>query len=172
MSGARKKQEIFLHPGEHFVGDANYRVRTLLGSCVSITLWHPGKCIGAMSHFLLPSRGARRIDNFDGHFGDEAMWLMLRELARAGVAPPECEAKIFGGGDMFPLNHGAGCLNVGKANGEAAQRLLRGYAIPVISECLYGEGHRQVIFDIATGHVWSRQINPIDNDVTETRMVA
>lgn len=30
--------EIFLDPGEYFVDDDNFVVRTLLGSCVSITL--------------------------------------------------------------------------------------------------------------------------------------
>jgi hypothetical protein len=33
--------DIFLMPGDVFVGDEQYRVRTLLGSCVSVTLWHP-----------------------------------------------------------------------------------------------------------------------------------
>ena len=45
--------DVFLMPGEHFVGDARHRIRTLLGSCVSITLWHPQRRVGAMSHFLL-----------------------------------------------------------------------------------------------------------------------
>ena len=45
---------IFLLPGEHFTGDARHRISTLLGSCVSITLWHPQLQVGAMSHFLLP----------------------------------------------------------------------------------------------------------------------
>jgi chemotaxis protein CheD len=31
----------------------------------------------------------------------------------------------------------------------------------VVSQCLYGVGHRQVIFDVATGHVWSRQLKPM-----------
>ena len=38
--------DIFLQPGEYFVGDADYQIRTMLGSCVSMTLWHPGKRIG------------------------------------------------------------------------------------------------------------------------------
>lgn len=39
--------DIFLQPGEHYVGDADCTIRTLLGSCVSITLWHPAKLIDA-----------------------------------------------------------------------------------------------------------------------------
>ena len=39
--------DIFLQPGEYFVGDADYQIRTMLGSCVSMTLWHPCKRVGA-----------------------------------------------------------------------------------------------------------------------------
>lgn len=52
--------EVYLLPGEYFVGDARYRIRTVLGSCVSITLWHRPLRIGAMSHFLLSEREAGR----------------------------------------------------------------------------------------------------------------
>jgi len=169
MSGARSRLEIFLQQGEYFVGDANYRVRTLLGSCVSITLWHKVKRIGAMSHFVLASRNGPRPGERDGRFGEEVMWLLLRELVRADVAPPECEAKIFGGGDMFPQFQHINGINIGKKNGEAARRMLSDYGIPIVSESLYGVGHRQVIFDIATGHVWSRQIKPVDVTTLEMR---
>ena len=161
MSRAASTMEIFQQPGEHFVGDADFRVRTLLGSCVSVTLWHPAKKYGAMSHFLLGSRKDQPDGPADGRYGDEAMRLMIGELRQAGIEPRECEAKIFGGGDMFPMHKRMSALNVGQKNGEAAKNLLRSYGIPLVSESLYGTGHRQVIFDISNGHVWSRQIKPV-----------
>jgi chemotaxis protein CheD len=172
MGRSHTALEIFLQPGEYFVGDANYRIRTLLGSCVSITLWHAAKRVGAMSHFLLSSRSGRQIMELDGRFGEEAMWLLLRDMVRAEVAPPECEAKIFGGGDMFPNHSRMSAINVGQKNGETARRLLRGYGIPIVSESLFGVGHRQVIFDILTGTVWSRQVRPVDNSIVDTRKIA
>lgn len=160
MKNRKGAIDIFLQPGEFFVGDADYRIRTLLGSCVSITLWHPARRIGAMSHFLLARRPARRDEGADGRYGEEAMWLMLRELKLAGVAPTECQGKIFGGGDMFPGQaHPAG-IKVGKKNGETARDLLRSHGIPIVSESLFGVGHRQIIFDVSSGNVWSRQIKP------------
>ena len=66
--------DVFLQPGDLFVADASYRIRTVLGSCVSITLWHPGSACGGMSHFLLPTRGneltGTRHDELDGRYGD------------------------------------------------------------------------------------------------------
>jgi chemotaxis protein CheD len=164
--------EIFLQPGEYFVGDAEYRIRTLLGSCVSIMLWHPQKHIGALSHFLLSNRGAHAACELDARYGEDVMCLMLRDLKRLNVAASDCQGKIFGGGNMFPRQAKAGMLNVGQRNGETARQLLCAHGIPIVSESLFGLGHRQIIFDVRTGHVWSRQITPVDAHQPETRKSA
>jgi chemotaxis protein CheD len=150
--------EVFLQPGEHFVGDARHRIRTLLGSCVSITLWHPEHRIGAMCHFLLPSRGTTASGALDGRYGEEVIWIMSQELAGAKVKPTECVGKIFGGGNMFPGQTRDEARNVGIKNGEAARALLRSHRIPIVSESLFGVGHRQIIFDVSNGDVWARQV--------------
>ncbi|HJU71951.1 MAG TPA: chemotaxis protein CheD [Paucimonas sp.] len=155
--------DIFLQPGEYFVGDATYRVRTLLGSCVSITLWHPAMRVGAMSHFILASGGKRRGAPLDARYGEDALALMLGELKRAGVVAEQCHAKIFGGGDMFPGKVKKDVLRIGDRNGEAARTLLQRHNIKVVSESLFGVGHRQIVFDISTGHVWGRQVRPLDS---------
>jgi len=152
--------EVFLQPGEFYVGDATHRIRTLLGSCVSITIWHPRMRVGAMSHFLLPSRGNSRPSPPDGRYGDEALWLMLRALAVRGVPQTQCQAKIFGGGNMFPHHSPQDMTNVGTKNGVTARLLLTACGIPVVSESLFGIGHRNIVFDINSGHVWSRQSEP------------
>jgi chemotaxis protein CheD len=152
--------DVFLQPGDYFVGDGAYRVRTLLGSCVSITLWHPARRIGAMSHFLLASRPQYGSASLDGRYGEDVVELMLQELARMRVRVEECEAKIFGGGNMFPMCAYRNAADIGRRNGEAARALLRHRGIAVRSEHLFGSGHRQVIFSIATGDVWVRQVSP------------
>ena len=148
--------DIFLLPGEYFVGGAGHRIRTLLGSCVSITLWHPVRKIGTMSHFLLSSRSPGKAKDLNSRYGEEALALMLSELRAMGVDPKECQAKIFGGGQMFPGTS----QGIGRQNGEVALRLLRAHGIPVVSESLYGMGHRSIIFDVDSGHVWSRHMEP------------
>ena len=159
-ASAREPVDVFLQPGEHFVGDADYRIRTLLGSCVSITLWHPVRRVGAMSHYLLPSRSTSTGGVLDGRYGEEVMCLMLVELAALGISPSDCVAKIFGGGDMFPGQTRPDVRNVGVKNGEAARALLLTHQIPVVSECLFGIGHRQIIFNVGSGDVWARQVRP------------
>ncbi|HSI60603.1 MAG TPA: chemotaxis protein CheD [Ideonella sp.] len=155
--------DVFLRPGQYFVGDHRHEIRTVLGSCVSITLWHPRLRIGAMSHFLLSHNSTRHASQvLDARYGEGALRLMLRELRRWDVNPAECGAKIFGGGNMFPEQHkGAAAIDIGRRNGEAARTLLQAQGIAILSESLFGEGHRQIVFDVANGDVWSRQLKPV-----------
>jgi chemotaxis protein CheD len=114
-----------------------------------------------MSHFLLPSRGsAEPAADRDARYGDDAMLLMLGELRRLGISPNQCQGKVFGGGNMFPDRALAGAINVGQKNGEAALDLLNHYGVPIVSESLFGIGHRQVIFDVSNGDVWCHQVPP------------
>ncbi|WP_225981411.1 chemotaxis protein CheD [Paracidovorax avenae] len=161
MPTSFRPMDVFLQPGEYFVGDDTMRLRTMLGSCVAITLWHPARRIGAMSHFLLADRGRpARPGELDGRYGDEALELMVRGLRRQRVSIAECEAKIFGGGNMFPTRPRPAMDSVGTRNGHAARQLLAGRGIGVRSEHLFGDGHRQVVFDVASGAVWVRQVPP------------
>lgn len=157
-----ERLDVVLQPGEYAVGDARCRMRTVLGSCVSITLWHPRQRIGAMSHFLLARREGRP-GPLDARYGEEAMQLMIQDLQRADVKIAQCEAKVFGGGDMFPDHHPqrpTNRPNVGRSNGDAARRLLQAHGLTLHAGSLYGVGHRQIVFDVATGDVWARQIQP------------
>ena len=158
-----KLTDVFLMPGDYFVGDARYRVRTLLGSCVSITLWHPGLRVGAMSHFLLPGRRGeqqrqRSGSDKPGMYAADALDLLLSGLAAHGVTGAQCQAKIFGGGAMFPRSDKT--RDIGLQNGDCARALLQQHGIHVVSESLFGEGHRQLIFTIRSGEVLSRQVPP------------
>jgi chemotaxis protein CheD len=45
-------------------------------------------------------------------------------------------------------------------NGDYARSMLLQHGIHVVSESLFGEGHRQLIFTIRSGEVLSRQIPP------------
>jgi len=153
--------DLVLDPGEYAVATAGTRIRTLLGSCVSITLWHPQLRIGAMSHFLLAQRGSTDPGVLDARYGEESLELMIKDLARMHVYPAQCEAKIFGGGNMFPEHEQPGSLQVGRRNGEAARAMLLAHGIRIVSESLFGHGHRHIAFDVASGDVWVRFMHSI-----------
>lgn len=153
---ADSRMEIYLLPGElHFAG-AETRIHTVLGSCVSIALWHPHTRNGGMCHFMLPSRGKPPQGNLDGRYADEAMTLMLRELNASGAHPSACQVKLFGGGNMFGGERGESSFDVARANIEAARVLLSQAGFAINGEDVGGFGHRRIIFDLADGHVWVR----------------
>lgn len=154
--------EIFLNPGEYFVGGSGFQVRTLLGSCVSITLWHPRLQFGTISHYLLPCRNQAPVKpdapGLDGKYGDEAIILMIDALHDVDIPITGCQAKIFGGGNMFPDCPINKQLDVGLRNGEMARKLMAQHHIPVVAEALFGYGHREIIFNLSNGEVWMRQL--------------
>lgn len=166
--------EIFLQPGEFYFGDRDTRIRTILGSCVSITIWHPSLLIGGMCHYILPTRCRGISDDLDGRYADEAMELFMREIRASRTHPSEYQVKLFGAGYMFPTakkepDNCSGkscnpmkspCRNVSCRNEQSAQLLVKQYGFSIQAKSLGGAGSRQVFFDIWNGHVWSRQ-NPI-----------
>lgn len=150
--------DIFLQPGEVYFGDRGTRIRTVLGSCVSITFWHPRLLLGGMCHFMLPERGAAGTGEPDGRYADEAVSLLVGEMRAAGTQPRDYQAKIFGGGRMFSFAAGKGALDIGNRNIEMGRRLLRGYGLEPASAHLAGVGHRSIVFDVASGDVWVRHM--------------
>lgn len=153
--------DIFLQPGEFYFGDASTRIRTLLGSCVAITLWHPTRLVGGMCHYMLPSRHTPG-SPLDGKYAEEAMQLFLREAARHRTQLEEYQVKLFGGGNMFPgyrkktASGSPGMHNIADSNVAAAHRLVARHRLQLSAEDLGRNGHRNVIFDIRSGHVWVR----------------
>lgn len=151
--------EIFLNPGEYYFGDRDIRIRTILGSCVSITVWHPKLLIGGMCHYMLPSRHEREVKTGDGKYADEAFGLLLDDVRRSGTDLEEYQIKMFGGGNMFLRQTGTGKAHVGLKNAEAGRHLVKHHGLNLTSEHLGGAGHRTVIFDIWSGHVWVRHLD-------------
>ncbi|GBG01092.1 putative chemoreceptor glutamine deamidase CheD [Azospira sp. I13] len=146
--------EVFLNPGDFHFGGGHTRIRTLLGSCVSIALWHPTRHIGGMCHYMLPNRGLRPRAELDGRYADQAMALFDTAISKYGTRANEYLAKIFGGGNMFPGKPVRTGFEIGQRNIEMAHQLLAERKIPVVAEHLGGEGHRKLVFDLWSGDAW------------------
>ncbi len=162
-------REIFLHPGDFHFGDSETRIVTLLGSCVSITVWHPRLLVGGMCHFMLPSRGViPEGATYDGRYGDEAMMLLMKRIWNLDADPRQFQAKVFGGANMFPLLCQRDEANVGERNIEMALVLLERYEIPIKAKHLGGDGHRKLMLDVWSGDVWLKH-QPITQNTKEPR---
>ncbi|WP_199747227.1 chemotaxis protein CheD [Aerolutibacter ruishenii] len=143
---------MHLQPAQVWFGGGAVQVRTILGSCVAITLWHPQRRIGGMCHFMLPEHVGRQLAAPDPRYATDAVRLLLREVQASGCRASEFEAKLFGGGRMF--HGGNGNVGVQERNVDMARKLMSSHGFQVKAEHLGGYGHRQVLFDVASGDAW------------------
>lgn len=175
--------EIFLQPGDFYFGNRDARIRTLLGSCVSITMWHPKLLIGGMCHYMLPSRGNKKVALLDGRYGDEAVMMFLREAMRQESNPASFVVKVFGGGNMFntagnnPVCQGRSCQekmrscrNVACKNAVYGVSILERLGFNIEARDLGGRSFRNIFFDIWSGNVWVKR-SQAENDSAD-RVVA
>jgi chemotaxis protein CheD len=172
--------EVYLQIGDFYFGSGAIRVRTVLGSCISITMWHPTLRVGGMCHYLLPQRtiaGSTMVAQ-QGLYADEAIELFLDNIRHEGTHPRDYIVKLFGGGNMFPqqtqrrcqdeisllrIPAGAGtaeqcsgCRSVPCRNVLSARQLLSQHGFQTPREHVGGIGSRQLVFDLANGNAWVR----------------
>ncbi|MFI5841311.1 chemotaxis protein CheD [Catenuloplanes sp. NPDC051500] len=147
--------EVVLNPGEFYFGGADTRIHTLLGSCVSITLWHPRRQVGGMCHYMLPTRRLPgTLHRLDGRYADHAVRMFLHEIERQGTRPSEYVARMFGGGNQFPPAQRRGrAPDIARDNIAAGLALLDRHGFHLAETHLGGRGARRLTFDIATGDV-------------------
>jgi len=150
----------FINPGEFYFGDANCQIHTLLGSCVSITLWHPVLKVGGMCHIVLPysNDAFKHMDNLglplSGRYSDTAMILFEKEANLRGTYLKEYQAKIFGGSNMLTSSKLHEGEQIGAKNIEAAKQKILEFGIPLLVEHVGGTGFRRIAFDVNSGDVW------------------
>lgn len=164
VTSERQVIDIFLAPGEFYFGDQDTRIRTVLGSCVAVTLWHPARLIGGMCHYMLPTRGLKRGSEPDGRYGDEAIQLFLDEVRRHRSHPAEYEAKLFGGGNMFPEARRDQTLDVGRRNIDLGLQLLAQHRFKLKARHMAGVGHRNVVFEVWSGDVWMKHVESVSRE--------
>ena len=146
-------REVYLRPGDFCFGEGKLRITTLLGSCVSIVLWHPLLAHGGMCHYMLPGRKQFRGNlQPDGKYGEEAMELFMFELKKRRTVPSQYQVNIYGGGNMFDEQAPTG-MEIGKQNIEMAYSLLDERGFSVAHEHLGSFGHRKIEFDVWNGEV-------------------
>jgi len=153
------QKQIILHAGEFYFGAAGVEVHTLLGSCVSISLWHPRLLIGGLCHFALPYKPDTLGVSLNCRYADDCMEMFKRAAHSHGTKLREYQAKIFGGGNVQPncsarLPSGFMSASIGERNSAAALQLLMQEELEIQVIHVGEFGYRKIIFDIGSGYVW------------------
>ena len=142
---------VYLKPGECHFARAACRIETVLGSCVSVTLYCPVTRQGAMNHAMLP-QGAQS-DRFVAVSLDK----MLRQLHANGAYIKQLEAKMFGGANSFYRNTGR-LRHVGELNVEASLQWLKLNRIRLLNSDVGGRVGRKIVFLSGSGKVYVKRL--------------
>lgn len=150
-------REIFLNPGDYAFGDEQVRMRTLLGSCVAVTFWHPKLRLGAMCHYLLPARPTGQGEPPCGKYAEDVIPLIAARFLGQGLPAQDFQVKMFGGSNMFPGLSLGESLSIGAKNIQMGLAALTRCGFNILNYDLAGGANRTVVFDLWSGEVWVRQ---------------
>ncbi len=156
---------IYIKQGEYYISDGGpVRIRTVLGSCVTVTMFCPVFNIGAITHSLLPFPlpGVRNDTNQIGRYVNLSVRHVYERMMNLGVNSRTMEVKIFGGGQMFlpiPGKSVNTTLNIGRRNVETALKTIQELGLNITATDVGGTQGRKLLFFAHRGDVWVKKIN-------------
>lgn len=149
--------------GELHVTDRPMLLRTVLGSCVAVTLFDQRLKIAAMNHIVLPgdystSEGQILVKENDTKYGSVSLKLMLSKMKRLGSYKESIIANIYGASYMLNCSN---TIDVPKMNVLYVRKFLKEEGIRVGEELVYQEHALRVLFNTLSGDV---RVEKIKND--------
>lgn len=149
---------IYLLPGEVYFADSPVMVNTVLGSCVSVTMFCREKQTGMICHSMLPdSRNVFKKDPNLMKYVDCSIIHMHEMFQNRNIPQDELEVKVFGGSDMF--SYAGKGETVGVKNIAAAVVMLDKLKYRVTARDIGGQFTRKLYFSTETGIVYVRKIS-------------
>jgi chemotaxis protein CheD len=156
--------EFYLQPGEwRFVRSPSI-LKTVLGSCVSVTFHGPRLGVSAMCHPMLPTHTAKPLVRSNPAAARRYVDYVIREIAHEfdslGMTRAEVEVKLFGGADVLASSRKG--ATVGTMNAETALRVLQDEGFEVLASRLGGSRGIFIEFHTDTGEVLLRKLAGMD----------
>lgn len=151
-------RSIYLKPGEYYFGYHSVRITTVLGSCVSVSMYHHPSKLAALCHAVAPDCGigtACKEKCVEFHRYVNCMVpAMAHSFFSRGIRPKEMEVKLFGGAAMLDTaGRKASRTSVGAMNIIAARKALQQLGLHLESTDVGGFAGRKIIFNTSTGEV-------------------
>lgn len=140
---APAEQELM--PGDVALARHGQRLKTLLGSCVSVILTDRQRSTATMCH-IVHSMPPNSANLHNTAYASCAMDKMFHLIRHAGLSPTQCEAYLFGGGNMFPEQHRDN--HVGERNAHWAWDFLTEHHIPIVGYSVGGTVYRKLAWTI------------------------
>ncbi|MBD3609698.1 MAG: chemotaxis protein CheD [Gammaproteobacteria bacterium] len=146
----RNEGFLTLNQGDIYFGSDQAGVDTLLGSCVAVTLWHPYKKLGGMSHIVLPGKGP---EDKDAKYATGAIAYFLEQIKRHHTRPQDYVVHVYGGGKMFSVDEPGKMKDIGNQNGWKTLELLSHAGFRLQEVDLLDTKYRKVALDLGNGAI-------------------
>jgi chemotaxis protein methyltransferase CheR len=165
---------IYLKPAELCISDRPAIVRTVLGSCLAVTMYNRRLGVSAVCHALLPQPDKKEPASHKEtseklKYVTSVIPEMLTKMRDYGIKLDEIEVKIFGGADMLSTQPASDKNRpVGKLNVEMAFKLIKTEGLQVKTSDVGGSFGRKIFFYTHTGEVLLKRLRSGVFPVQET----
>jgi chemotaxis protein CheD len=144
-----------LQIGDVVVQKAPNRLKTELGSCVAVIIYHEKLKIGGMTHIMLPKSKETK----DTRFADSAIEELIAKLKSYNVKLSEAKCYVYGGArvlqNQIPINF----MNLAQVNRE-----LEKHKLNIVEVDIGGETNRSIELDLNTGKISIKRLEKINTD--------
>lgn len=159
----QKLKSYFLDAGKVIMTKEKCKIVTVLGSCISVTMFHPKLKIAAICHALYPeceNKHREQITNSNEVFKyvDCSIIKMCELFEKENISLKDVEVKVFGGAELLNNNPDNKFLTVGKKNIESATSTLERKNLHIKNSNVGGKEGRKIIFYTETGEVYMKKI--------------
>lgn len=153
---------VHLKIGECVITREPVLISTVLGSCVSVTFYHPRTHTSAMFHAMLPTQNGNKTTQGICAFADMGVESLIMRYQKLGIRLSQLEVKMFGGANTMRTKEREALgdiLDVGKKNADTALGVLARYGLKPSVKDILGNRGRKVLFDVATGRIWVKFVD-------------
>jgi chemotaxis protein CheD len=161
--GTMKLPVVYLKVGEIQVTDRPSVIITVLGSCLSITMYSQRLGVGGICHGLMPTCNNAKLCTgvCKGGFKyvDCSIYRMVSLFEQLGAKRSEIEVKCFGGADLFSRDiDPRRVISIGRENIQTAREILRHEGLTLHAMDIGGNGGRKILFYPHTGEVLLKRL--------------
>jgi chemotaxis protein methyltransferase CheR len=154
---------IYLKPAELCIIDKPTIVRTVLGSCLAVTMFNRRLGVSVICHAILPDLSLEERRN--SHSSEKYKYVysvipeMVAKMRNYGIKPHEIEVKMFGGADTLNSQVEQNRNQpVGKLNIDTALKAIEAEGLRVHTSDVGGTGGRKIFFYTHTGEVLLKRL--------------
>jgi len=160
----------FLNVSEVLITDEDTKIKTILGSCVSIVIFVPRLKLSAICHARLPQGRCDKSKKNGFCYVDSSFFYMVDELTKRGANEKEFVIKAFGGAEIAFTQSSRNTVktSIGQQNISQMETVLASRGLQLSGYDLGGKSGRKLIYNTHKNEVLIKPLT--ENTSTENEI--